>query len=77
MTWPVKGGDMSPIENVWAIMVKRLNSEKFKNVNEFWLKIKEIWQNISDDKLIYLNLYNSLPTRMKAVEEATGLFTKY
>ena len=77
ITWPVKGGDMSPIENIWGVMVKRLNGLKYKDLSSFWEAIQNVWRGISDDKILFLNLYNSLPKRMQAVENETGLWKKY
>jgi len=75
-TWPVKGGDMSPIENIWAMMFRKLNKLKFKDLEKFWQAIQGVWCDSSDDKVPFMNLYNSQPTRMKAVHDATGYFTK-
>ncbi|RWS12611.1 hypothetical protein B4U79_17439 [Dinothrombium tinctorium] len=77
ITWPVKGSDMSPIENVWALMVKKLNNSSPKNAQELWENVFKTWCEISKDTKYYMDLYNSIPNRIKQVYANNGHWTKY
>ncbi|RWR98610.1 hypothetical protein B4U79_02604, partial [Dinothrombium tinctorium] len=77
ITWPVKGSDMSPIENVWALMVKKLNNSSPKNAQELWENVFKTWCEISKDTKYFMDLYNSIPNRIKQVYANNGHWTKY
>lgn len=67
---------MSPIENIWGIMVRKLNGCNYRN-KEFCANINLILEILNEDKCIYINLYNSLPERIEGVVNNNGEFTKY
>lgn len=46
LPWPPKGADMNPIENVWAEMVRDMDSQH-ANANGLWDSVSIIWQNLS------------------------------
>ncbi|RWS06718.1 hypothetical protein B4U79_02102 [Dinothrombium tinctorium] len=78
LQWPVKGSDLSPIENVWGEIVNKLKKREItKNANELWDLILDTWNEISNDTAYFINLYNSIPSRIQDVHEKNGLWSKY
>ena len=70
--WPANSPDLSPIENVWAILQDKVNEiDPPPSTLEALEKIlKDAWSKISPEVLE--NLYNSMPGRIQAVLEAKG-----
>ena len=78
LNWPPKGPDMSPIENVWAEMVRVLREEPTaRNVDELWIQIQDAWRSLCRRQEYWQNLLNSMPNRMAAVITSRGYFTRY
>lgn len=57
LQWPPKSPDLSPIEQVWAYIKKKLAGRHFKSKEELFEAIKKEWLNISNEKLH--NYYSS------------------
>ncbi len=77
LTWPPQSPDLNPIEHAWAYLKQQLNKyDKPPNgMRQLWERIQEEWEKIS---LEYINnLFNSMPSRMRAVIKAKGRWTKY
>src|SRR5437016_1298929 len=72
------GPDLNPIENLWAIMKKRVEKKVNKcivtkkkiTVDDFKNFIREEWELI--DKSLLLNLVNSMPRRIGDVITGKG-----
>ncbi|ORD97793.1 TCB2 [Hepatospora eriocheir] len=62
--------DLNPIENLWAIIKRRLKSIEFNSINEMKEIVQKICQNI--DTNMYANLVNSMSKRIKGVKKAKG-----
>ena len=45
--WPSNSPDLNPIENLWAVMKKRLLQKTFKNSNELSEGIIEVWDSFN------------------------------
>jgi len=43
MDWPAQSPDLNPIENVWHDKKHQQRNENFRNLDEFWAKIKVKW----------------------------------
>ncbi len=77
MDWPAMSPDLSPIENLWAILKKRLNTYPTppNSIQVLWERIEEQWNTITPD--LCNKLIESMPNRMKLVVRAKGSWIKY
>lgn len=77
MQWPAQSPDLNPIENLWALLKKRLAlyDQAPKNLSELWSRVQTEWSNIPNQHI--QNLVESMPKRVRSVIKAKGLWTKY
>lgn len=77
LEWPPQSPDLSPIENLWAILKRKLNQYDHppNGVIELWERIEEKWNEISKEDC--LRLVESMPNRIKAVLKSKGRWTDY
>ena len=77
MDWPAKSPDLSPIENLWAILKKRLNTYQTppNSIHVLWERIEEQWNTITPE--LCNKLIESMPKRMQMVVQAKGSWIKY
>jgi len=77
LDWPPCSPDLNPIENLWAILKKRITSKIniFSTIEEVSIVAKNEWKNISNDMLV--NLVSSMPTRLRKCQENNYGSTKY
>lgn len=84
LEWPPLSPDLSPIENLWAIVKRQLrrkhpNLHKLKdNITDraFFMEcVKQVWQEVPQEQI--RRLIESLPKRLRAVIRARGWYTKY
>ena len=82
--WPPYSPDLSPIENVWAILKQRLYKQfpelasllKSKASLEMLINAaKHVWDTFEDEELE--NLIDSMPDCIEAVVQAKGWYTRY
>jgi transposase len=78
MDWPAQSPDLNPIENMWALLKRRLNEYETapKGMNELNERVTDIWYNtmaIAECKKVI----DSMPRRIKARIRAKGKWTKY
>lgn len=63
LDWPSQSPDLNPIENLWAIIKRRLAKRpRPRSVQELWTNIQEEWANISVETC--QNLIESMPRRI-------------
>lgn len=77
---PTYSPDMNLIENLWALLKRRVRENIFNygsrsNLDQFRELIVEIWSNIEID--IIQNLFNSMPNRMHLIIESQGQLSRY
>lgn len=77
MQWPAQSPDLNPIENLWAVVKRRLAQydRAPSNMEELWSRVKLEWENIPSQ--IIENLVESMPKRMKQVIKNKGLWIPY
>lgn len=76
MWWPANSPDMNPIENLWAIMSRKLALTSYTTLQGLIENIIHIWHHEIDLNLCK-NLASSMPQRIAALKEAKGGYTKY
>jgi transposase len=64
MMWPPNSPDLNPIENLWAIIKRRVycNGRQFTNLNELWNAIKKVSASITPTEVS--NLTTSVDQRL-------------
>ena len=72
---PPLSPDISPIENLWYIVKRKIAGKYFQSKPQLWNSILEAWNSISLDTLI--GLINSMPRRIEQVINANSGSTKY
>ena len=65
MQWPPYSPDLNPIENLWAVMARRLELLQPSSKDEMICGLKSIWDNITSQELLPYVL--SMPTRLQQV----------
>lgn len=77
MDWPPCSPDINPIENIWAVVKKRVAKEKPRNKQEIISQFLRIWHR--DEQLVAVchSLIASMPRRVKALIQSKGHNTKY
>ena len=84
MDWPPYSPDLNPIENLWALMKKKiyklypelLKAPNTASTRELLTKAaQEAWHSIENRILVRLS--TTIPHRVQAVIEADGWYTKY
>jgi DNA-binding MarR family transcriptional regulator len=77
LDWPSRSPDLNPIENMWGLMVKKLQGSRliFANREEFLNAITDAWQSLPQD--YYRNLCLFMPSRLRKILEVNGAMTKY
>jgi transposase len=81
LPWPPNSPDLNPIENVWALLKRKLR-KRFSNIEkrphsaaELYQAAREEWQTIPQQTLD--EWINRMPERMRAVLDADGGHTKW
>jgi len=76
LDWPPQSPDLNPIENLWALLKKKVWSTNFSSTLELKAKIIAVWNHhIAKDLLEKLAF--SMPDRLRAVIRAHGGPTDY
>jgi len=73
--FPPYSPDLNPIENLWAVMQRRVDTHSCETMEELQDAIAAEWAKI--DKELLEKLVESMPQRCRAVIEADGWYTQY
>jgi transposase len=74
--WPPYSPDLTPIENLWAVLVRQWKAVNLKTKSNMVATVKERWDELRGDNLCH-NLVSSMQRRLQAVINANGAYTKY
>ena len=76
LDWPAHSPDLSPIENLWADLKRRLDcNHPDLTKKTMWEVTWKEWD--ATDPAFIRALYDSLPARLEAVIKAKGVYTHY
>ncbi|GFV13593.1 hypothetical protein TNCV_67961 [Trichonephila clavipes] len=75
--WPAYSPDMSPIEHVWDLVGRRLarDPRPAASKDKLLLCIQAIWNSLPQVDI--QNLFESMPSRVAALNAVRGGYTKY
>lgn len=68
--WPAYSPDLSPIEQVWGYMKKKISGKKYQNEKELYENLSQIWNDIPNETLN--NYTSSFWARCKVCEKYNG-----
>lgn len=69
-TWPTKGDDINPIENLWAVLDERVQQRRYTTLAGMKRVLREEWNLISQD--LVNNLIASIPDRLRRIRKSHG-----
>ena len=74
LEWPPYSAELNPIENMWAIIKKRLQKQVFTRENSEQKVWKEVWTETWEeiDAETVRHLYNSFQGRLENVKSNKG-----
>ena len=75
LRFPSLSPDISPIENLWSCVERKLAGKRFNTRDALWEAVQQAWESIPLSTLI--NLVDSMPRRMREVIKAKGGPTRY
>ncbi len=73
--WPPNSPDLSPIENLWDIIDKKVKARKASSMSELKDFVMEEWEQIETQLL--RNLLGSMTERFQACIDCEGEWTDY
>ena len=74
--WPSSSPDLNPIENVWAIMKRKVKDENPHDIAYLLEVILKVWYEHVTEEMV-CNLIDSMPSRLKEVINKNGNATGY
>ena len=72
--WLLYSPDLNPIENIWAIMKKKIDGKTFTTINSLKNELYTIWRELDD---MIMKTWMSIYDRMDNCIEAKGCLTNY
>ncbi len=73
LDWPAKSPDLTPIENLWGIVKRKMRNKRPKNADELKATVKETWASIPPQ--LRHKLITSMSRQIEAVIKAKMNFS--
>ena len=73
--WPANSPDLSPVENMWALVSRELANTEFSTIDELQASIAVAWGSIA--RAVVCRLCESYAERLYAVQGADGAWIRY
>ena len=72
LDWPSRSPDLNSIENMWGLLVKKLQEKQqiFENREQLLVSISKAWHELPEN--YFRNLCASMPKRLAKVIDANG-----
>lgn len=77
LEWPGNSPDLNPIENLWAIIKRRLAANTITTKQQMIAEVIRIWHHDQDITGMLHALVDSMPRRIANVIQAKGGHTNY
>lgn len=77
LPWPGNSPDMNPIENLWAIVKKKIRMQKVTTKDALIELLNQTWLHDPDIQNSCRKLVESMPNRVKLLIKAKGMQTRY
>ena len=77
LSWPGNSPDLNPIENVWAIVKRRMAQKHITSKDQLIRELIQTWKHDPEVKEIVKNCTRSMPRRVREVLRLGGQRTKY
>ena len=77
--WPPNSPDLNPIENLWAVLKRRVAQRKpsdLEEIKKYLVEEWKLWNRFEDDNFIERYI-NSMPKRISLVIRSKGFPIKY
>ena len=72
LEWPGNSPDMNPVENLWAIIKRRLQKEDCSTMQKMISAVIKVWYHDEELAEMCSNLVESMPKRVKMLVKAKG-----
>ncbi|GFU54715.1 transposable element Tcb1 transposase [Trichonephila clavipes] len=77
LPWPARSPDLSPIENMWSMVAKRLTqiTPPTASPDQLWQRVEAAWSAVPQERI--QSLFESMPRRVAAVISNNGGYSGY
>ncbi|GFU41012.1 transposable element Tcb1 transposase [Trichonephila clavipes] len=77
LLWPVHSLDLSPIENMWSMVAKRLTRITLPaaTLDQLWQRVEAAWSAVPQEHI--QSIFESMPSRVAAVNSNNGGYSGY
>lgn len=77
LEWPGNSPDINPIENLWAIMKRRIMGKDCSTMEKLICAVIQVWFHDEEVRNMCQKLVESMPSRITEVIKAKGGHISY